>query len=350
MAIKFNQKKEYYEVTYSKRHLITRVPVSRKRVGIKTKAQAKRIEAELIVIVNDLIKEQVIPRWNQILPEFISYQKDKGLSVKYVEDYELTLRSYTIPDWAEKRIDSITTMDVRKMIMEKLAHRSESRRKDMRKFLNGVFNFAVESGYLATNPVPDMKFKIGDKIEKVLNEEQVKLLLKQAWDMKSEWAPHWTMALYTGMRNGELYALTWENVDLNKRTAIVNCSWNNKAGFKDTKSGDDRQIEIAKPLVPILKKLKATNKDSIFVLPRIDRWDRGDQAKDLRMFLAGLGLPEIRFHDLRASWATITLSKGVPPIKVMRMGGWKDLKTMQRYIRKAGVDIKGATDHLNFDT
>lgn len=68
----------------------------------------------------------------------------------------------------------------------------------------------------------------------------------------------------------------------------------------------------------------------------------------LRMFLLGLGLPAIRFHDLRATWATLLLSKGVEPIKVMFMGGWSDLKTLQIYIRKAGVNIKGSTDVLDF--
>lgn len=66
----------------------------------------------------------------------------------------------------------------------------------------------------------------------------------------------------------------------------------------------------------------------------------------MRIFLMGLGLPRMRFHDLRASWCTIMLSMGIEPIKVMKMGGWKDLKTMQIYMRKAGVDIKGITDHL----
>lgn len=82
------------------------------------------------------------------------------------------------------------------------------------------------------------------------------------------------------------------------------------------------------------------------MLPRIDKWDKGEQARELRLFLMGLGLPRIRFHDLRATWATIMLSKGVEPIKVMVMGGWKDLKTMQFYIRKAGVNICGIYDEL----
>ncbi len=41
------------------------------------------------------------------------------------------------------------------------------------------------------------------------------------------------------------------------------------------------------------------------------------------------------------------LSMGIPPIKVMKMGGWKDLKTMQHYIRKAGVDTSGISDNLS---
>jgi integrase len=66
------------------------------------------------------------------------------------------------------------------------------------------------------------------------------------------------------------------------------------------------------------------------------------------MFLIGIGLPPIRFHDLRASWATMMLSKGVEPIKVMMIGEWKDMKTMMRYIRDAGISVKDTTEALDF--
>lgn len=85
-----------------------------------------------------------------------------------------------------------------------------------------------------------------------------------------------------------------------------------------------------------------------FVLPRLSKWDKGEQARCLRMFLMGSGLPAVRFHDLRASWATMLLNKGLEPVKVMQMGGWKDLKTMMIYIRKAGVNIKGSSQVLTF--
>lgn len=129
----------------------------------------------------------------------------------------------------------------------------------------------------------------------------------------------------------------------------MNCSWTKQGGFVDlTKSGNDRFVEISNNLLPILEELKAKELDNQFVLPRIKEWTSGSQAAVLRKFLGDLGLPSVRFHDLRATWATILLSKGVPYPIVMEMGGWAETSTMDRYLRKAGVNIKGATNVLDF--
>jgi hypothetical protein len=97
-----------------------------------------------------------------------------------------------------------------------------------------------------------------------------------------------------------------------------------------------------------VRKLRADyrSKDQL-VLPRFKDWQRGDQAKILKMFLAGNGFPKIKFHSLRACFATQLLAKGKPAAIVMKICGWRDLKTMEFYIRVAGVDEKGATDCLS---
>ncbi len=41
------------------------------------------------------------------------------------------------------------------------------------------------------------------------------------------------------------------------------------------------------------------------------------------------------------------LKRGIPPIQVMSLGGWVEMKTMKHYIDLAGVAIKGITDGLN---
>lgn len=65
------------------------------------------------------------------------------------------------------------------------------------------------------------------------------------------------------------------------------------------------------------------------------------------MFLEGIGLLRMRFHDLRATWCTLMLQNGVEPIKIMKMGGWSTIATLEIYKRKAGIDISGITDSLS---
>ena len=83
-----------------------------------------------------------------------------------------------------------------------------------------------------------------------------------------------------------------------------------------------------------------------FVLPRLAEWRQGQQAKVLKEFCRSVELTPIKFHTLRACFATQLISDGVEPIKVMKVCGWMDMKTMARYVRLSGVDESGVTDKL----
>ena len=332
-------------VYYSKRNPKSGQPVTLRR-KVNTKAEAKRTERELIAAVERKIAEKIIPKWISLIEDSLADCRKRGLNERTVYNMEKCLLAATGQEWSDRLINTITTHEIRDHIATKYGQHSASHRKSLLKFIRRTFEFAVERGDIGRNPTPKCEDKIGDKAKSVLTEGQVKLFLNQAKSIGWHWYPHCAMAVYTGMRNGELYALTWDKVNLKERQIVVNCSWNNKAGFKDTKSGHDRIVEIAVNLLPVMQELKLVSGSSHFVLPRSREWDVGDQARQLRQFLLGIGLPEIRFHDLRATWATLMLSKGVPPIQVMKMGGWKDIKTMMIYSRMAGIDIKGITDCL----
>ena len=344
MGIKYNNEKNCWEAFCSERHPITRMPVTLRRQA-RSEAEAKRIEKQLVIEVHEKVLQKTIPKWNALMTQYFNVGCiERQISQKTIENHRVCLTSYTGEIWGTRLIDSISTDEIRKLVSQ--TERSESHKKNLLKFIRLVFSYGVDCNLLQRNPTPAMKFRVGDKIKGVLTESQIAILLNRAKELNSEWYPHWTFALYTGVRNGELYSLTWDKVNLDEGTVKIDCSWNNVDGFKSTKSGDDRIIDIAPQLLTVLKELRL-NSNSNFVLPRIDAWDKGEQAKHLRFFLEGLNLPRIRFHDLRASWATVMLSKGIEPIKVMKMAGWKDLKTMQIYIRKAGIDIKGITSSLN---
>ncbi len=354
MGIKQDLETKTFVVSYSKRHPTTRQPFSLIRKGIKSKTEANRIHTELILRVNDKIKQTRIPKWPELLEKYISSLRQQitdesaeQVTQTTIYNREKTLRRHTLPIWETKLVDDITGADIRNLLGTTLGNNADSHRSFFVKGIRSVFQYAVDLGIISRNPTPLFKFKVTEKIKSVLNEVQIVTLLRQAHIQNWEWYPHYALALYTGMRNGELYALTWDKVNIEHRQILVDSSWNNKDGFKSTKSGDDRIVEIPRPLIPLLEELKKQSVATEYVLPRVYLWDKGEQARFLGLFLKANGLPVVRFHDLRASWATLLLSKGVAASKVMAMGGWKDMKTMMIYIRKAGIDIRGATNVLD---
>lgn len=347
MGIKLDEATKTFVVSYSKRHPTTHQAVSLRRIGIPTATKAKRVYDELVARVNEKIKRAVTPLWPDLLTEYFANISKTDLRKGTIYNREKTLRYHTLPMWQEKFVDAIKTEEIYNILQDRMGKNAEAHKKFLIKCIRGVMQYALEKNYVARNPTPLLKFKANEKIKSVLNEDQIRILLRRAQELEWEWYPHYAVGLYTGMRNGELYALTWDKVNLEQRQILVNVSWSSKDGYKSTKSGDDRIVEIPKPLLPVLAELKLHSGASDFVLPRLTKWDKGEQARFLRIFLKTIGLPEIRFHDLRASWATLLLGKGVIPSKVMSMGGWRDMDTMMIYMRKAGISIKGATSVLD---
>ncbi len=335
-----------WQVHYSKRHPLTRMPVGLRRKGIKSKAEAARVEKQLVLQVEERLKAVLVPRWGAFVDEYLNACKQNGMREKTIYNRERCMKAAT-EKWNDLFIDAVTPTMIRQVVQIDYQDRSASQQKSILQYVRCAFEFAIEKGYVAKNPAPNIAFRVGDKIKKVLTETQVRSMLNAAKALGWKWYPHYAVAVYTGLRSGEMYALTWDKVDLDNRQIIVDCSWSNKDGFKCTKSGDDRIVVIAASLLPILLELKRKTGGIGPVLERFQEWTDGEQAIELRRFQAGIGLPQTRFHDLRATWCTLMLSKGVEPIKVMMMGGWKNMKTMQIYVRKAGVSIKGIADVLD---
>jgi hypothetical protein len=77
-------------------------------------------------------------------------------------------------------------------------------------------------------------------------------------------------------------------------------------------------------------------------------WQSGHQAEVLRFFCDEIGIPSVCFHTLRACFATHLLRQGVTTALVMKVAGWKNFETMERYIRLSGIEINGLTDGLHY--
>jgi len=226
----------------------------------------------------------------------------------------------------------------------------------VRGYINTVFNYGVEERMIRNNipsPLAGIELKkTEEKVPEILTLTEIKKFLDFAKQLKSLWYPIWATALLTGMRNGELYALEWDDVNFENSLIRVSKSFCSMTGVtKSTKAGYWRNIPISNKLLSVFVELKAQldsrpEKDRKFVLARNWYWYKGLQARELRTFLIANGLPSVKFHALRACFATQLLAKNTPPAIVMKICGWKTLKTMEFYVRLAGVNESGATEVL----
>jgi integrase len=188
-----------------------------------------------------------------------------------------------------------------------------------------------------------------EKKPEILTHAEITQLIQKSYEDKHPWRYVWATALLTGMRSGELYALRWKDIDFVSKSISVTRSYNGKRQeFKSTKAGYWRQVPISSELEVVLREQHGLTRNEELVFERNHQWERGVQAKVLRQYCFAQGLPSIKFHALRACFATQMLRSGVEAARVMKICGWKDLKTMQCYVRLAGIEIEGATEALRF--
>lgn len=270
-----------------------------------------------------------------------------------IEDYYKMLRRFTV-DWFKRKPQDLTRGDGKRVIESLYSlGKSKSYIVKIKNTINVVFQWAIDNRQvkdLVFSPMQGMKIdKKEEKFPEILNLVEIRTFLFEAKRQSHEWYPIWAMALLTGMRSGELYALEWNDIDFENKLVRVKQSFSKRTNeIKSTKAGYWRNVPISGELNNLIVELRSLTGNDKWVLPRLSDWDRGEQAKPLRSFLKGIGLPSVKFHTLRACFATQLLADGVETSKIMKIGGWKDLKTMQIYVRLAGVDEKGATEGLRF--
>lgn len=335
--------------------------IQRTKFNIETLKDARREEKKLIKAVAEEISklegrglkwDDLIDRWE--VSASLGHLGDKYQNRALVRDHVNRLNRYTKP-WFNKIASDLTKGDGRLILNQaKEIGSSTGLLKNIKSSVNVVFKWAVEEKFiLGVHSSPTEGLLVSDKSEKVpmiLSMEEIKKLLLSAKEQDHPWYHIWSFAFLTGMRSGELKALQWKDFDFEKDIIVVSKSFNSRTrSLKCTKAGYWRNVPISKELYQCISELK-NNSDcdpESFVLPRHGTWTGGESGKVLRAFLSKLGVERhVVFHTLRACFATHMLALGVDQATVMKIGGWRDIKTFQIYIRLAGIEVKGATDVL----
>ena len=191
--------------------------------------------------------------------------------------------------------------------------------------LSIVLSYGVkECGWLSINPMLRVsKLKEANGRDRVLSKEECERLLKACSKSKNPYLlPIVTLALCTGMRQGEILKLKWENINLEQ--GIIS--------LKNTKSGYPRSIPlIGTALVEIEKLYNQHNPFNPFVFPSKKRFGEIAIRKPWENALNKANIKDFRFHDLRHTFATFAAKSGASNLELATAMGHRSLSMLSRY-------------------
>ena len=267
----------------------------------------------------------------------------------YCADMETRLREHTmrtkkyivelkiLPYFGNKRVNDITAADIRQWQNEliKMGY-SPTYLKTINNQLSAMFNYAVRYYDLKSNPcakagsmgkskAEEMDFWTGEEFRRFIDSVMNKRLSYMAF-----------MTLYwTGMRLGELLALTPKDVDLEKRTISITKSYQ-RLGRKDVITSP--KTPKSKRVITIPEFLAADIKDymdSLYDLREDDRLfpiTKYYLEHEMQRGIKESGVKRIRLHDLRHSHASLLIELGFSPLEIAnRLGHEKVETTLNTY-------------------
>ena len=200
--------------------------------------------------------------------------------------------------------------------------------KSIHGILHRALQQAVAVGYIRSNPSEACILPRVKKPElHPFDEEQTKAFLAEVKGQRFEVL--FTVALFTGMREGELLGLMWNRVDLDACKIVVDKQLQLEKGTKGnyvlvpTKSDKARTVTVAPWVMQLLRRHKAqqaeqrlqagpcwTNTGYVFTNGLGDHLALHTVIKDFKKAAAAIGCPEARFHDMRHSYAVAAIRSG----------------------------------------
>lgn len=252
--------------------------------------------------------------------------------------------------FANKPLSKITTEDIDAFYNLKIdeAYSSSYIRK-MHQMLNQAFNQAVKWKRIKYNPVNDADPPAVRKEEmKIWSYDAIKTFLEHC---KGE--RHYLtffLAIYTGMRRGEILGLKWSDIDFVNKTIHVERSlaYIPKKGYilTSTKTRKSNRIipisdMVVKALVNYRKQQEIwkeqlgeqyQEEDLVICTETGSKQDPRNVLRALKRLITISNVTQIRFHDFRHTHASILISKGVDVVKVSKRLGHANAKiTLETY-------------------
>lgn len=269
-----------------------------------------------------------------------------------VAAYRRRTANYIEPAIGSARMQAVTTLSAQRwvdgMVRRKL---SPSTIQATAAILSGAYAEAKRLGMVTDNPFDGVRLPTPKhRTPAFWTSEQVHRVL-HSLDGDAYWYAVYLTAILTGMRPGEVRALGWDAVDLDRGVIVVKATMsinerNEPALMRQTKSGRDRMIAIPPSLVDALRLLP---NDTVFVFERNGRPLNGSTWWHHHLSICErAGVPRITLHQIRHTSASLELLIGTPPRVVQERLGHSDSRiTMKVYSHVVADTMRDASDRLD---
>jgi len=330
-----------------------------KKVGTREAAEHVKREIEAHLALGDLSsleKPKAVPTFKAYADRWLETDalRCKPSTVEFYRDYQ---ERYVVPRFGSTQLMAITRDEIKEFIAD-LCTRGLSKNTIRLAVasLRVVLSSAVEDGIIQINPA----FRLGrmvasgrpERKAQAMEPEEVERLLKAAREYCPEIYPAFVIAVRAGLRQGELLALRWgdlqfgESEDDPNRYILVQRRWY-RGHFNTTKGGKARRVDMSKGLRRALLELRDQRLLAAFGQGRAAITDdllfTGEDGKPLRArklvesyFLPALeraGLRRFRFHDLRHTFGSLLIESGAPLPYVRDQMGHSSIQiTADKYV------------------
>lgn len=333
----------------------------KRKVGAKRKAGTRegltkaQAEEELRRLMREVIptpQERLTLR--EVGDAYIAHLRDfLERKPSTIQDYEgiLNKAEQGLP---KKTTDRFGGADIESYVSTmKKAGRSPKTISNHLNFLHGLFAFAIKRGWASDNAVAEAerpRAQGADPDIRFIDLEELEALLRVVPDdvLGALERPLYLTAAMTGLRQGELLALRWKDVDW--RAALIRVRRNytrGRFGTPKTKRSS-RAVPMPERVADALKEQLGRSQytgadDLVFCHPETGGpFDASKMRKRFKEAIKASGVRSIRFHDLRHTFGTRMAAAGAPLRTIQEWMGHRDYKTTEIYADYAPDPVQGA--------
>ncbi len=200
--------------------------------------------------------------------------------------------------------------------------------------VKAAFNVAIkEWEWCRDNPVRRVAMeKVNNARVRWLNDEEFASVLERCPDWLK---PLVQVARYTGMRRENIVALQWDQVDLFRKVIMLD----------QTKNGDRLGIPLCERVTEVFKvlaRVRHIRSKHVFTGPEGKAYDGAAVSMAFVRACRAAGIENFRFHDLRHTFASLLVQRGVDLYRVQRLLGHRDGRMTQRYSHLSPENLREA--------